>query len=262
MTPTPSLYRALTSEWSAIGGGRAARQALGRWAGAAPSLACFRSPAEAVAFCGTARGAPANRVLAALIAVDEPLATRAVLQALLPGTAAMSRRARRKWPWMFDGRCDGPWVDFGFDHEAVAAAHARLRALAGSEVAWPATTVLDHVWRRARWLEEQHRRDHAAACANQWGAPVTGPLVEAASPDELDRRPMPEPASAAEELATLLAQATRLGLLPERAAALVYETRVAGRTMAEVARERGEDERLLRYHRRRAERRLVDGWAA
>jgi hypothetical protein len=260
MANTPSLYRSLTSEWAIAGSCRRARSAQASWSEAQPALSAFRSPAAAVLFCHTARGAPANRVLAALLEVDDDLANRAVLQAILPGLAAMSRRARRRWPWMFDRECDGPWVDWGFDHEAVATAHARIRRLAGNHVPWPATAVLDHTWRHLRWLEEQHRRDHAAACAQRWGVSPAGPMVVSTSPEDLDVRPADEEArSAAEELADLLGQAVRMGLVGARGAALVYESRVIGRPVAEIARRTGEDERLLRYHRGQAERRLIAG---
>jgi hypothetical protein len=253
-----SLYRALSSEWAALANTRSARALQKTWSERFPALSCLRSPAEAVTYCHQVRGAAANRVLSALLAVDDELAQRAVLQALLPGIAAMSRRARRRWPWMFDRACDGPWVDWGFDHEAVATAHARIQRLAGSDVDWPATTILDHTWRHLRWLEEQHRRDHAAACAQSWGVNPSGPVVVSTAPEDLDVRPADEESqSAAEELAELLGHAVRMGLLGPRGAALVYESRVIGRPVAEIARRTGEDERLLRYHRGQAERRLV-----
>lgn len=258
MAHTPSLYRSLSAEWAIVGSDRRAREALRRWADDQSALSAFRSPASVVEFCHAARGAAANRALSALLAVDDDLARRAVLQALLPGLAAMSRRARRRWPWMFDRNCDGPWLDWGFDHEAVATTHARIARLTGATVEWPATTILDHTWRHLRWVEEQHRRDHAAPCLRRWGVEPTGPLVEATPTEALDVRTSGEPAqSAAEELAQLLSHAVRMGLVAPRGAALVYESRVIGRPVAEIARRTGEDERLLRYHRGQAERRLV-----
>lgn len=258
MANTPSLYRSLTSEWVFAGSCRRARSSVATWSQSHPALSEFATPAAAVLFCHTARGATANRVLAALLKVDDELANRAVLQAILPGLAAMSRRARRQWPWMFDRECDGPWLDWGFDHEAVATAHSRIRRLAGTDVAWPATTILDHTWRHLRWVEEQHRRDHAAACAQRWGVHPSGPVVVSTAPEDLDVRPADEETqSAAEELAELLGHAVRMGLVGARGAALVYESRVVGRPVAEIARRTGEDERLLRYHRGQAERRLV-----
>src|SRR5205823_1516704 len=147
MEPHLSLYRSLSREWATVGSSRQARHRLAEWATSQPALVSFCSPADVVEFCQSARGAAANRLLGVLIEVDDELAARAVLQSLLPGLAAMSRRARRRWPWMFDRRCDGPWVDWGFDHEAVATAHARIRSLGGTSLTWPATTILDHTWR-------------------------------------------------------------------------------------------------------------------
>lgn len=258
MATTQSLYRSLSSQWAVDGSCRRARAAQASWADDQPALGAFPTPAAAVLFCHTARGAPANRVLAALLKVDDELANRAVLQAILPGLAAMSRRARRRWPWMFDRECDGPWLDWGFDHEAVATAHARIRRLAGTYVPWPATTVLDHTWRHLRWLEEQHRRERAAECAQRWGVSPSGPVVVSTAPEDLDEQAAAEPSpSAADELADLLGEAVRMGLVGARGAALVYESRVIGRPVAEIARRTGQDERLLRYHRSQAERRLV-----
>lgn len=260
MHNTRSLYRSLTSEWAVDGSSRRAHAAQATWINEHPALAAFPTPAAAVLYCHSVRGAAANAVLAALLKVDDELANRAVLQAILPGLAAMSRRARRRWPWMFDRECDGPWLDWGFDHEAVATAHTRIRRLAGTEVAWPATTVLDHTWRHLRWIEEQHRREHAAACSQRWGLSPCGPLVVSTAPEDLDVQAAAETSpSAADELADLLGEAVRRGLVGARGAALVYESRVIGRPVAEIARRTGEDERLLRYHRSQAERRLVAG---
>src|SRR5437879_5941427 len=130
MSPRSSVYKALSAEWGAVGQSRQAKDALARWSVRQPSLESYTSPAEIVAICRANMGAEANRLLAALIALDDPLASRAVLQALLPGLAAMSRRARRAWPWMFDSRCDSPWVAWGFDHDAVSIAHSQIRARA------------------------------------------------------------------------------------------------------------------------------------
>jgi len=258
MAQPTSVYRSLSAEWARAGTSIRARTTHATWAEREAPLSSFRSPAEAVEFCHLARGAAANRILGSLLHVDDDLAARAVLQALLPGLAAMSRRARRRWPWMFDRECDGPWVDWGFDHEAVATAHARIAHLSGSRVEWPATSILDHVWRHVRWVEEQHRRTHASACFRKWHVEPSGPLVESVANEDLDVRSSSEKSqTAAEELAELLAQAMRLGLVGSRGAALVYESRIVGRPVAEIARRTGEDERLLRYHRNQAERKLV-----
>src|SRR5690606_37132231 len=96
---------------------------------------------------------------------------------------------------------------------------------------------IDHTWRHLRWLEEQHRREHAAACAQRWGVNPSGPLVVSTSPEDLDVRPAAETSqSAADELAELLGQAVRMGLVGARGAALLYESRVIGRPVAEIAR--------------------------
>jgi hypothetical protein len=93
----PNLYRMLETEWNQIAESTVARAACARWTSDDAVLEGIASPAEVVARC-QARGdrAHAAAVLAAVLghAATDDWAARTVLQAVLPGLGALSRRAR------------------------------------------------------------------------------------------------------------------------------------------------------------------------
>src|SRR5581483_3144227 len=91
-------YRALDVEWAVLGGTDDACRRLRSWVERHPELDGFASPRDVIAACHD-RSDPerANRLLAALLAeiADDALARRAVLQAMLPALAGITRRC---WP--------------------------------------------------------------------------------------------------------------------------------------------------------------------
>lgn len=260
MSLRESLYRSMSAEWDVAATGRAGRLRAAAWATREPALAGFATPATMVEFCHR-RDTPSDEVLRALVALggDDPFARRAVTQAFLPALAAMSRRARRRWPWMFDRRAGAPWAELGFDYDAVALLDRTLHLAAEAPPAFPSTVLLDRVWRQLRWIQDDYRRRHAAVCASNWGLAPTGPVVQPTPPEEIDRHVADERASlnATEELAALLREAVRRRVVTRKGAQVVYLSRVDGHSVADIARAQGEDERSLRWHRTKAERRLV-----
>lgn len=137
------------------------------------------------------------------LAVDDEFAQQTVIQVILPGLLAMSRRAH-----YMVGASGGPWADHDdLEQEIVAIAYERIRALAGTTQAWPARTLLDQTWRRLRLLHDRDRQWKACWVPMDGGRDIPG---------SNDRSPV-------EELAQVVVDAVRTGsLAPGVAATLLH----------------------------------------
>lgn len=233
-------YRALEVEWALLGETADARRQLRSWADRHQELDRFATPRDVVAACHE-RTDPqrANQLLAALLAeaADDPLARRAVLQAMLPALAGITRRC---WPAVGAGRT---WAEVAeVDQEVLTTAHDQILRLAQSAPppSWPATAILDATWRRMRTAIDRHRR-HTTAFM---------PLPE----DDPVSEPTPR---ADEELMEVVAEALRAGAIGEEPARLVVRTRLLGFTPAEEAAALGCTLAWVYKQRERAEQALV-----
>ncbi|MEW6155332.1 MAG: hypothetical protein AB1673_15305 [Actinomycetota bacterium] len=242
MWDTTNLFKALSQEWEHESRTSAARAAWRRWAATEPALWAFAGPGEAVAYCRRS-GPDAAAVLSAVAARagTEPLAARAVLQAVLPGLAGVSRRAWRggRGTWLWESVEE-------LDQLVVATAYGLIRALpAGTKTPWAARRVVDGTWQRlrtamagqARWLERRASADVAAMAEPAWAQ---------------ERRHRP-----GEELAAVLSDALARELLDPLDAWLVYRTRVEDCTLARLGPEVGQGRKALGRRRERAEGVLV-----
>jgi hypothetical protein len=238
------LFEALDAEWAAVGAGSAARAAFERWAMVEPALAGMASPAEAVRSCRAATPAAAAAILGALLRhAGEPLAARAVLQAVVPALRTLAARraggsrqlTRQAWEAGDD-----------FEADVVEVALRRIAALAGTSPTWPAQAICESTWITLR---------SALVRSSRWGTP--------ASLDDDVADVVASPArSGAEALTLAVVDAVRAQRLAVDDARVIYATRVLGHTPAELASAQGRNARALRAQRVRAERRLVDaGWA-
>lgn len=176
----------------------------------------------------------ADRVLIELArrAGTEDLAARVLLQLLLPGTRRLASR----------------WWALGEPEEraaaAVTAVYGRIRRYPFERrPQWIAANVLLDA---AHDLRRTAGRTLAFPAA---GLPDSGPVV----PVE------PHPA---EELATLLTDAVRFGVIARTDAQLVAATRIAGHRLADLAAARGTPLRTLQGRRRRAETALIAAGSA
>ena len=241
------LFDALDAEWAAVGASAPGQASFRRWAEADPALAPFGSAAEAVRFCRGAAPATAAVVLAALVhRADEPLAARAVLQAVIPSlrvqvvrrTAGMSRQASgQAWESCED-----------FEADVVEAAVGRIAALAGTRPAWPAQAVCEATWRHLRL-----RARYTLRMKDNGALPLTAEREELPAGPDL---------TGADALAMAVAGAVRAQRLRPDDARVIYATRVLGHTPADVAAVVGRDVRAVRAQRSRAEQRLIGaGWA-
>lgn len=208
---------ALDAEWRRVAASSPGRVATLRWAEVEPALAGARSGDDVVARCqrhGDRRGADALGAVLRL-AVDDEFAQQTVIQVILPGLLAMSRRAH-----YMVGASGGPWADHDdLEQEIVAIAYERIRALAGTTQAWPARTLLDQTWRRLRLLHDRDRQWKACWVPMDGGRDIPG---------SNDRSPV-------EELAQVVVDAVRTGSLAPGVAATFYTCRVLGYSIASVA---------------------------
>ena len=145
-------------------------------------------------------------------APSDAWAARTVLHALLPGRAAMSRDHLD-----MVGPAREPFGDVDdLDHFVVSTAYERIAEVASEVLRYRLRTVLDSTWSRLRTHAKANRRDHDRR-VDLAGCP-------------------PAPArSAAEELALILVDAVERRVLRPADARLVYTTRVAGHSVAELA---------------------------
>lgn len=238
------LFEALDAEWAVVGASPPARAAFERWAMVEPALAGMASPADAVRSCRAATPDAAAAVLGALLRnAGEPLAARAVLQAVVPALRTLAARraggsrqlTRQAWEAGDD-----------FEADVVEVALRRIAALAGTSPTWPAQAICESTWMTLRAALVRSLRWGTLASLHDDVANVV------ASPSR----------SGAEALALAVVDAVQAHRLAVDDARVIYATRVLGHSPAELARAQGRDVRALRAQRARAERRLVDaGWA-
>jgi hypothetical protein len=230
------LFRGLSSEWLTLGSSRPAKRALCRWAAVEPALTGLGSIAEVVVECHRrGHAAEAAAVLSALLRqAHDPLAARALLQALTPGLVRIVERIRRQFGWV------GPlgvWPTMGdASAEVVAYAIEAIRGVAGRSVRWPQSVILDSVWHKVQAAVRRWRR---------WGCgeAVLQPADDAVNP--------------AAQLAGLIGEAVQRGRVSRADAELVWRYRVADEPARVIAMERGCSPVALRARRERAEQALA-----
>jgi hypothetical protein len=235
----PNLFKVLEAEWRSEADGRPARRACARWAGDGSALEGMASPAEVVRCCqARGDGTRSAAMLAAVIgyAGEDRWAARTALQAVLPGLAALSRRAR---PLVGPS---GVWASMEeLDQHVVGIACERIVALASEPArTWPANAIVDGTWQRLRSYM-------AAECRYRGRRVDLGELAEATGGSA---------ASASEELARTLVDAVEEGVLDPVDGWLVFSSRVRGVAIVDLAAESGRNPRWLWRRRVRAEEQL------
>jgi hypothetical protein len=230
------LFRRLSSEWLTLTSSRSATGVLRRWAAAEPSLAGLDSLADVVLECHR-RGQPAEAaaVLSALLRqARDPLAARAVLQALTPGLVRIVERVRHQISWV------GPlgvWPTLSdASAEVVAFAVEAIHGVTGRSVRWPQSLILDSVWHKVQAAARRWRR---------WGCGEAVP------------QPVDDAVHPAAQLAGLIGEAVQRGRVSRADAELVWRYRVADEPARVIAVERGCSPVALRARRERAEQALA-----
>lgn len=216
----------LDREWDRIATGPAARRAVIRWANTHDALSGLVDLEDVLAARRDAdRADPILRALVTM-AVDDELAARTLLQALLPGLVHLGRTT---------GNDDHNAVE-----ELISIAWERIRTYPVDREGRVAGNVLLDVKKRYR----AHRRIEAPG---EWAEMVSDPPSPTRTPeDEVIARSVFEQLRVAEVE----------GHVMPRAASMIVRTRVHGETLVELAREQGTTPAAIGQRRWRAERRL------
>ena len=226
-----SLFDQLEREWVALGINRRAARRL-------PDVLAITGGHDLDAvrrWVVAARPAESDRVLVALVAraiEGDQLAGRVLLQLLLPGT----RRLARKW-WALGTEAER-------EAAAVAAVYDRIRCypLARRPQKVAANVLLD----AGALLRRQVHDSRGLVGLDKVGEPASTTHAEHPSL----------------ELADVLREAVADGVIEQADAVLIAASRIGGRRLAELARERGAALRTVQKHRHRAEAALVARRAA
>jgi hypothetical protein len=225
-----SVLEMLDREWARLGADAGAARRLPDVCGCAGGV---RSLAEVERFVRAAPPAEADAVLVALAAravEGDGLAARVLLQLLMPGV----RRLARTW-----------WALGDADERAaaaVAAVYDRIRRypLARRPRRIAANVLMDAAADLRRSVASERSRPRSWGQDTNFGGENEGlAAVESVHP--------------AVELAEVLAEAVRAGLVSAADAELIAASRIAGVPLADIAQRRGAKLRTLQWRRRRAE---------
>ena len=232
----------LREEWTVISTGRWARARLRRWSEAEPALAELGSLSEVVDAIAVPIGHPKEFSLAVTqalvrLAADDPLATRLLLQVMIPILAKECFRSLRIL------ESQGVRVE---DSELVTvvlgSATDAIASLAGSTPDWPL-----RILRRRTIIRIVRCRDHLVANSRELAAER---LPDVASP------------VATSPPAVVLARTLRLavgkGIVSADDAQLVWVSTHRGETSLSLAQGDVREAERLRRRRSRAQRRLAD----
>lgn len=220
------IGKQLDSEWRQLARSPEARRSLIRWRRTQPALAGLIDLADVLdARRNVTRAEEILRALAEEAGRDL-LATRALLQALLPGLMRMAATTGNDDPFAAD--------------ELIALAWERIRTYpVGREGSVPANVLLD--------VRKAYRRHRRIEAPGEWAELVADPPADDGSPeDEAVNRALMDALRSAEDE----------GVVSHRALATIIRTRLHGERLADVADEHGVSERALGQQRWRAECRL------
>ena len=230
------IFRLLAGEWAFVAESRGARRVVWEWGETSVALCGMCSPAELLAACNR-RGSPsesAGILRAVLLRADEPLAARTVLQALVPGMLRLVSRASRQSGWV---GVEGAWGSLAdVSSEVVVSTVEVIARLAGRDVEWPQTVILDGAWHRVEAVARRWRRRQSGQLEMVWCVPEAHP---------------------AEQLAAVLRVAVDTGRVSAAEAELVWRFRVDDETSEATAAVKGCSVVALRKRRERAEHRLA-----
>jgi hypothetical protein len=222
-----TVFEMLEREWTRLGNDRAAALRLKDVCSLAAGATSLTEMEE---FVRRADPVAADRVLVALVAravEDDPLAARVLLHLLLPGT----RRLARRW-WALGDEAERAAA-------AVAAVYSRIRRY--PIVRRPARVAANILLDAAQELRR--------AVPRVWDTVPVEHLGDTAADDDI--------AHPAVELADVLVDAVRCGVIGEDDAQIIARSRIGGARMADLAADRGLRPRTLWDRRQRAEKTLV-----
>lgn len=211
-------FTALDRDWNALAAGPPARRAMRRWAERLPSLAGYNCPADLVADIGR-MGDPERscQLLADLLilATEDDLAARAILQAVTPG---LRRAAGRRWR---TASGNGPWPSYDdIAADTISAAWEAIRTHAGEHHDYPARVIV-------RFAEGRLRRAHES-----WRA-TNRDLVELTDETTADQAAISADLDTEARALILIANALQAGIIDSKEASILIATAVHGRSVTE-----------------------------
>jgi DNA-directed RNA polymerase specialized sigma24 family protein len=212
-------FRVLDRDWQAEVVGQHARRAIGNWATRISELAGFDTPAELLADIGR-MGDPERscRLLAHLLVLagDDPIAARAVLQAVTPGLRTVTARRWRT------ASGNGPWSSYeDIAADAISAAWEAIRSSAGERHTRPARVVVRFAEGRLRRAHDRWREEHHVATVL---APDSEPTLTAR--DALS--------DTEHQAVRLITDALGEGVIDPKQASILTATAVHGHTVVEA----------------------------
>lgn len=216
----------LDREWAELATSPRGRRALTRWAERHPVLAGVGDLDALLKARRDPTRAPALFAALAVLAPDDQLAARTLLQALVPGLIHLARSTGNDDPAALV--------------ELVSIAWERIRTYPQSRHGSVAANVLLDTRKRYR----QHRLIEA---------PTTSLPIDT---DPVDDRSSPEQVVMGRLLIDDLDRARRQGAVTEPMLRVILRTRLGGERLAEVAAEHDVEPQVLCQQRWRAERRL------
>lgn len=218
---TVNPFEGLDREWKAMAGGPSARRAMRAWAAQVPEFAGFDTPAELVAQIGRMGNPDRSCLLLAhllVLAGENPLAARAVLQAVIPG---LRRAAGRRWRMASN---EGPWFSYGeIATDTVSAGWEAIRSRAGERHEHPARIIVRFVEGRLRRIHHTWRDTHRDVAILSDESAATQSAVDAACDTE-------------RQALSLITDAVHNGALKASETSILIATAVQGHTVAEVER--------------------------
>ena len=212
-------FTALDRDWNALAAGPPARRAMRAWADCIPSLAGYDSPADLVADIARL-GNPERscRLLAHLLvlAAEDGLAARAVLQAVTPG---LRRAAGRRWR---TSSGNGPWPNYeDIAADTISAGWEAIHARAGEHHDYPARVVV-------RFAEGRLRRAHES-----WRA-INRNLVELVDETGASHASIGADLEIEQQALTLITNALEAGIIDSKEASILIATAVHGRSVTDA----------------------------
>jgi DNA-directed RNA polymerase specialized sigma24 family protein len=211
----------LTSDWQTTDRHRIAGRTMAVWRQESPLLGSFTSPAEVVDAIN--RSGDPNRSCALLgellvVALKDPIAARAVLQAVIPGLLAA---VDKRWS---KAAGHGPWQSQQeLVADALSAAWEAIHAHAGEQHLRPAAIIV-------RLVEGSLRRAHI-----RWTRHRGDPLP--ARPAEPSQSAMDAAYSTEQQAARLVSEAQSSGAINGIEATLLTRVGIYGYTVAQTERD-------------------------
>ncbi|MDT7578462.1 MAG: hypothetical protein QOH17_4795 [Pseudonocardiales bacterium] len=254
-----NAYERVKTEWAIACRRVRSGELAAIWAGRESALAGIETIDQAVARCHQrSRPERAQAALSALLvlAADDVVARLAVITAVLPGLAALSRgphhrigtacaftdhSTRQPAASSLSG---GPWDSRQhYDDEVVAVAFLVVRKLAGQRLEWPAAAVLSRVQRQLRTTVAAFRRRRQQ---ERLAADNGDDIFAVAS----------SPRTGLELMLAEVQDACHQGRVTPREARIVAADRVLGWATAEIAAAEGATVAAVQRARSRALRKL------